>query len=165
VKRKTLLLITCCILVALFGLVLYLFMPFSPKRKPLLITEESAPDGIEMCLTQTYNGFLDPYDISFYYRKSRAERWRWCYINHEDFYWWSGSIVVDPNTNIAKIKRGAKEIAVFDWDAETLTFINRERRVVTAPHAEITGTPLDPGRRLPVVRVSDVEEAHPGKNP
>ena len=148
-RRKLFLAIVCCIVILPLGLFLYLHLPFPPKGKPVLIAESSAPDGIEMCLTQTHNGllegFLEPYYISFFYRKNDTERWKWCYMDHEDTYWWSGSILVDPKASKARIVRGTKEVAVFDWEANTLTF-DSDRGVVATPEAEITGNPLDPGQ-------------------
>jgi len=96
-----------------------------------------------MSLTQTYGGLLDPYSVSFYYRYSGAEHWKWCYVSHEDFYWWSGSIVADTDSGKAAIMHGTRRMAVFDWGARTLTF-DSERGVVQAPQAEITGSPLAP---------------------
>ena len=47
-------------------------------------------DGVECMVTQTWNGWTEPYQVSFYSRPEGGE-WGWCYIDHESMRWTSCS--------------------------------------------------------------------------
>ncbi len=91
-----------------------------------VIARAIAPDGTEMCIVQTFNDPVEPYTVSFYYRKP-GKQWGWFYYDHEDTRWFSGTIELDDGGNLAHVKRNGKEVARFDVSTEGFTIISWNR--------------------------------------
>ncbi|MFH1227715.1 MAG: hypothetical protein V1701_07415 [Planctomycetota bacterium] len=138
---KRFLLLGICVSVLAGGVsFIYFFMPFAPMERSILISRITTLNNMEMRLTQTHNThILEPYTISFYYKDYNDKSWKWFYIDHEDFYWWSGCIKLNEDIKRATIFRGSKALAYFDWEQETLTFIE-SGHTVKGPQAIISDT-------------------------
>lgn len=122
---------------------IYLFPPFVPVGKPILISRVTTRSGMEMRLTQTRDGHRgEPYTVDFYYKERDNQSWKWFYIDHEDVYWWSGDIKINEDSKRVTIFRGSKPLAHFDWEQETLTFLN-SRGAIKGPQKIIPESELD----------------------
>ena len=51
-------------------------------------------EGVECLVTQTWNGWTEPYTVSFYSRAKGGD-WGWCYVDHESDRWWDCELVED----------------------------------------------------------------------
>ena len=92
-------------------------------------------DGSEYLLTQRWNGFVEPYTVSFYFKLGGGQ-WGWCYIEHEDTRWFHAELLHDADTNSVKIYRdGALRAELFlDRQVFALYGANtQQRREVDAP--------------------------------
>lgn len=131
-KSKAFVLIGACVLVAVIVFT-YFCMPFVSTKRIIIISEVTTRNGIKMWLTQKHNEHIfKPYTISFCHKKGDDKSWEWFYIDHEDFFWWSGDIKINEDGKRATIFRGSKPLAYFDWEQETLTFLN-SRGAIKSP--------------------------------
>ena len=121
------------IVVALLAALTIWVWPFSPVGKPLLVTSTIAPDGTQMQVTQIFTGTGEPYQVAFYCRHP-GQPWGWYYIDHEDVYWRSARISIEPATTLATLWRGHSRIATFDWKKDILQRLDKDR-VTTGPQA------------------------------
>jgi hypothetical protein len=109
----------------------WIVMSFSPGGDRI-IARTTAPDGIEMCILQSFTGeWAEPYRVSFYYRRP-GQPWGWFYYEHEDMRWWFGSINLTTDGRRAEILRFVSPVAHFDLQKEAFTIVRINRRIVQA---------------------------------
>lgn len=143
-RRFYLIGIGCLVILAAF---IYFVMPFSPVGTPLLVAEATTPEGIEMCVTQTFTGTTEPYEVSFWFHSSSGP-WYWYYLDHQALYW-RGRIELDTKARQATIFRSGKEVARFNWDTQALSFTTRNGRIVPKPQGILTdSSPLARGVKV-----------------
>ncbi|NLX12593.1 MAG: hypothetical protein GXY44_02930 [Phycisphaerales bacterium] len=65
---------------------LYLAGPWHTR----IVTKGVSPSGQEYCVIQTFQDFVEPYQISFYIRDANR-LWRWNYLDHEGYAWRTAS--------------------------------------------------------------------------
>jgi len=66
-------------------------------------------DVSEFLLTQEWNGWVEPYTVSFWLRRP-GEEWGWCYVDHEASRWRSASLRLDEERRSVQVLRaGALE--------------------------------------------------------
>lgn len=123
---------------------IYLFMPFSHLKVRQVVCHEVLPTQGEILITQEYNGVRDPYYISLFYRNHPSEDWKYYYIEHEDFYWWKGSIEHNKETGIASIYRGSKLVGEFH-PASGALYLVKKQRTIQSYQGMLKGCPLLPG--------------------
>jgi len=93
------------------------------------------PDGSEYLLTQKWNGFVEPYTVSFYF-KSSAGQWGWCYIDHEDTRWRHVELRHDSENNSIKVFRDGGLRAELFLDRQVFALYgddDRKKRELHAP--------------------------------
>ena len=56
-----------------------------------ILTRGYSPEGREYCVVQTFKGFVEPYQVSFYIRDAEGI-WRWNYLAHQDNGWKAASV-------------------------------------------------------------------------
>ena len=100
---------------ALVLLYCHAFMPFVPVGEPQVIATAAIPDVVECLATQTAGGGpCQEINVAFYTRRP-GEPWVWHYIDHEDIFWWHGSIELDPERGLATLYRGRERVAALDY--------------------------------------------------
>lgn len=157
-------LISYCSLSAIIIIVLivvatiYLFMPFSPLGVRQVVSYTVLPTQSEILITQEYNGIQDPYAISLFYRIHPSEDWKYYYMEHEDFYWWKGSIEHDKKTGIASIYRGSRLVSEFHLNSGELYLVNK-RRIIQSYQGILKGCPLLPGTKI--INALENQDRHP----
>lgn len=109
-------------------------------QRPRMIARAVAPDGTEFCVVQTFNWNFELFTTSCYYRKPGGQ-WGWLYYDHEDVYWRSASVQLDPAAKRLSIHRDGQVTATFDWGAE-------KYRLLRPDHAKSEST--GPGHLMPV---------------
>ncbi len=87
-----------CIIVA------YL-MQIGPGRSGI-IARGYSPEGREYCIVQTFKGFGEPYQVSFYIRDTNGI-WHWNYLAHQDNAWRKATVDFKAGKGIARVSRGA----------------------------------------------------------
>lgn len=102
----------------------YAIMP----GKNVIIARVTTPDGVELCVTHKSNYSLEPYTVSFYFKRPN-QPWGYFYYDHQDTRWHSGSIGLNDDGSKAFINRGKVIVATFDLNTESFK-IKRWDRVI-----------------------------------
>lgn len=74
---------------------------FNPALAEQSSNKWISPDGREHCIVQTFKGFTEHYQVSFYLRDSK-ENWHWNYVAHEDFGWGNATVTFSEGTALIK---------------------------------------------------------------
>lgn len=96
------------------------YMPFAPKAQPLLVAEAISSEGFHFCVTQVRTGTAEPFNVAFFYRTPSGP-WIWNYLDHEDTFWWKGSIRINEKNKRAMVYKGRSVVASFDWASNVFT--------------------------------------------
>jgi len=70
-----------------------------------IVARGTSPDGREYCIVQTYKGWAEPYQVSFYVRDASGI-WRWNYLAHQDTVW--NTATVTFNGGVAHVSRDGR---------------------------------------------------------
>jgi hypothetical protein len=91
-------------------------------------------DGVECLVTQRWNGWTEPYTVSFYSRPEGGD-WGWNYIAHESFRWASCELVEDPDSGIVRVMEGGRTWAEYDNREGTFSLYDDSGRVTVTVEA------------------------------
>jgi hypothetical protein len=91
-------------------------------------------EGIECLVTQEWNGWTEPYTVSFYSRPEGGD-WGWNYIDHESLRWSSCELVEDPGSGIVRVMEGGRTWAVYDSREGTFSLYDDSGRVTVTVEA------------------------------
>jgi len=114
------------VIVALIVVAVLVGLLIKHLNGPRIVAEAVAPDGTEMCIVQRCNWSGEPFTTSFYYRKPGGP-WGWFYFDHQDWYWGTGGVDLDPNQGVARIYRNGAVVVTFDWEKEEYTLLRLNR--------------------------------------
>jgi hypothetical protein len=103
----------------LVGSVFFAAYSMAPGKN-IIIARATTLDGVEMCVTHKSNYSVEPYTVSFYYKRP-GQPWGGFYYEHEDTRWFRGSIEVNDDGTMAIIKRGRSVVATFDLATDSFT--------------------------------------------
>jgi len=67
-----------------------------------IVAQGTSPNGKEYCIVQTYKGWTEPYQVSFYIRDASGI-WRWNYLAHQDTVWSSAAVTF--SNGVAHVSR------------------------------------------------------------
>ncbi len=98
---------------------------------PRIVSRAVAPDGTEMCIVQRFNWSPELFTTRFVYRKP-GNPWGEFYFDHQDDFWASSRVTLDPATQTAVFFRDGAPAVTFAWSSETYT-MHRWNRTLTGP--------------------------------
>ncbi len=119
------------LILAAFAIVLFGSYSFYRVITPRTVARAVGPDGTEMCIVQRFNWSPELFTTRFVFRKPGAP-WGEFYFDHQDDFWASSRITVDPATRTATFYRDDKPAITFTWPSETYT-MHRLNRTLTGP--------------------------------
>ena len=76
-----------------------------------ILTRGYSPEGREHCVVQTFKGFIEPYQVSFYIRDAEGV-WRWNYLAHQDNGWKTATVTFSQGA--AQISRNGTPFKVIE---------------------------------------------------
>ena len=117
--RASHILILAAIAIALFG-----SYSFYKVITPRTVARAVAPDGTEMCIVQWFNWSSELFTTRFMYRQPGGT-WGEFYFDHQDDFWASSRVTVDPATQTAVFDRDGKPAITFVWPSATYTMHRR----------------------------------------
>lgn len=100
--------------------------------KDVIIARATTPDGVDLCVTHKSNYSIEPYTVSFYFKRPN-QPWGWFYYEHEDTRWFRGSIELNDEGTMAFIKRGRSVVATFDLTTDSFTIKRTNGTTQRAP--------------------------------
>ena len=92
--------ILCIYVLLILG---YVIMVWPGQSK--ILARGTSPMGQEYCIVQTYKGWAEPYQVSFYIRDGSG-MWRWNYLAHQDIAWHSA--IVTFTNGMAQVSRDGR---------------------------------------------------------
>lgn len=113
-------------IIILLGCYVYLMMPFVSEDELLIIDTVQAPNHSQIVLTQMREyGLLGGYFVFLLVRSTDAITWY--YIDHDDFYWWRGTLAPAAESDDFTLWRGKRMIGQLRLDKDELLLYGRGR--------------------------------------
>jgi hypothetical protein len=78
-------------IVFVYGILVVGYLMMIGAGRSGIVARGSSPEGREYCIVQTYKGWTEPYQVSFYIRDASGV-WRWNYLAHQDTVWNSATV-------------------------------------------------------------------------
>jgi hypothetical protein len=85
-------------------------------------------EGVECLVIQTWNGWTEPYTVSFYSRAKGGD-WGWCYVDHESDRWWNCELVEDVDKGVVRVLERGRLRAEYDGREQTFLVYDLSGRV------------------------------------
>ena len=117
--------------VAVIALLIFGAFSFYRAITPRIVARAVAPDGTEMCIVQWFNWSPELFTTRFVYRKPGGP-WGMFYFDHQDSFWKSSRVSIDPAAQVAEFDRDGAPAITFEWASETYT-MHRWKRTMTGP--------------------------------
>jgi hypothetical protein len=84
-------------IVCVYGLLVLRYFIWIGAGRSGIVVQGTSPEGRQYCIIQTYKGWVEPYQVSFYIRDTSGI-WRWNYLAHQDRAWKSATVTFSGGT-------------------------------------------------------------------
>jgi len=108
-------------IVCVYGILAARYMMMIGVGKSGIVARGVSPEGREYCIIQTFKGWAEPYQVSFYIRDA-AGVWRWNYLAHQDNAW--NSATVTFSGGVAHVNRDGRFYRDVELPTNTVDLAN-----------------------------------------